>query len=107
MSDPGVGGEVAAEGADHEVLIGLPEFFAGDASTVTANVDGLRHFEAAVMKRQTKERAHGDAVFVAAPSGDSRQRSKAPIGGFGESRAGRSNEGMILSGIPGLRSERL
>ena len=80
VSDPGIGGEIAAKGADHEVLIGLPEFFAGDASTVTTDVDGLRHFEAAVVgERQTEKRAHGDAVFIAAACGDSRQSSRFQI----------------------------
>ena len=68
VNDPRVGAEIAAEGAKEKMLIGPPEFFAGDASAVGADVDGLSHFElVAVGKRETHEHALGDALFGTVP----------------------------------------
>jgi hypothetical protein len=57
---------MAAQRADHQMLIGFPGFFGADTRAVAANVDGLGHLEiAAIGERQTNEHPLGDAFFGA------------------------------------------
>lgn len=69
-NDASIGAEIAAEGAEQQVLIGSPETLRGDACAVAADIDGLRHFEAgAVGERQANKHPLGDAFFGALACG--------------------------------------
>lgn len=89
MDDSSVGAQIAAKGAHYEVLIQGPKALGRDASTMTADIDGLAHFESdAVRKVQANKHPLRDAGFGAlAGRGIGHGRTNAPIISSGAARA--------------------
>lgn len=74
MNDTSVGGEIAAQRTEKEMLIEQPGFLGGDTGTMTADIDGLCHLKLVTVREgEADKEALREALFRALTCSGSRQ----------------------------------